>query len=948
MTDLHLLGHKLSFPTYQPTTAWLKHGPFAMWIVRAAKPKMVVELGTHFGYSYFSFCEAVKDAEIATSCFAVDTWQGDEHAGFYDKTVMESVERENRKYINFSRLLRKTFSEALRDIEDSSIDILHIDGRHRYEDVKDDFESWQGKLSKSAIVLFHDTEVVRPDFGVKRYWSELQKTHDTFNFEFQNGLGVLFWGDEHNADIKKLRKSCQDQLFCQLLNNLFLQYSDLNILRSKNFSINEKYEKLRRKTEASAQKISEEMLQQQRLHELMINMNNQPKSELSKARSGSFPKLKNYTQYKAIKLVLKTGLIKNPRTKSRLQRSALKRNPKPSLADYNQAFDSTNIIESSEEKEKGRAQNLSPLSTQAFSAVNKSRLLGYSETLRDFKSLSENLRKSECGVKEMTEATFLLRNNVPSRQGPVCMPGLIRANELPPEDVVIYTSLFGNYDTLPIPFVDKKGYDFVCFTDQDIEVPGWRMERKEPTQANANLSAKLYKLKPHDFFPDHKFSLFVDANTLFLGRIDELVNRWLKPYNFAMWRHPDRDDIFDEAEAVILLSKDDPETISKQMAVYEEAGVLRNAGLYECSFIWRSHFDTKVSGLMNLWWNEVVTHSKRDQTSFYFLAHHIGPKPHVLPNCLGNSRDNCYFSKLPHKSRQFFPLKRLEKPRVAFAYDIESESSGSTLMRSIQLPQLLKDRVSDEAEVIFTSDLSSLKNQLVIVGKRLIDKLSMEDLDRLKKNNAYVVADPVDSVVSSETVSQFDALLSASLKGYYHAETSGLHTHNFLITHHADPRITVGSNPTDALRTGYFGELSNTIGVEELNHLIDYHMVSTNQPSTHWLAELSRYNAHFAVRKFREIDGHKPFTKGFVAAKSKSVIICERNVGDNTYYLGDDYPFYAPSLDFKDLERHIYYVNHEFGSATWNYAMKIMKDIEHRSSEEWITNEFKQFINEIW
>lgn len=948
MTELFLLGHKISFPTYQPTTAWLKHGPFAMWIVRAAKPKKIVELGSHFGYSYFSFCEAVKDSDINTSCFAVDTWQGDEHAGFYDETVLDSVEHENKKYINFSKLLRKTFSEALRDIDDGSIDILHIDGRHRYDDVKEDFESWQCKLSNSAIVLFHDTEVVRPDFGVKQYWNELQQIYDTFNFEFQNGLGVLFWGDGHNADIMELRKVCQDQLLCQLLNYLFLQYSELHILRNKNSSITEKYENVRRNAEASALKASQEILQQHRLHKFLISTNNQLNAELSKARFTAFAKLKNYAQYKAIRLVLKTGLIKSSQTERRLQRSALKRKPKPNLSDYSQAFESTNNIEFIEENDGLRGQDLSPLCTQALVTVNKARLLGYSETLHDFKSFSERLKNSELGTKELAEVSFLVRNNSPSRQGPVCLPNSNRTTESSSEDIVIYTSLFGAYDALPIPCVDKKGYEFVCFTDQDIEVPGWRMERKEPTLSSANLSAKLYKIKPHDFFPNHKFSLFVDANTLFLGRIDELIDRWLKPYNFVMWRHPDRDDIFDEAEAIILHGKDDPEKVSKQMSVYEAAEVSRHSGLYECSFIWRAHFDTEVSGLMNLWWNEIITHSKRDQTSFYFLAHHTGPKPHALPNCLGNSRNNCYFSKLPHRSRPSFALKRLEKPRVAFAYDIGSESSGSTLMRSIQLPQFLQNRISDEAEIIFTSDLSGLKNQLVIVGKRLIEKLTIEDLARLKKDNVYVVADPVDSVVSSDTASHFDALLSASLKGYYHAETSGLHTHNFLITHHADPRIAVDNNPTDMLRTGYFGEFSNTIGMEELSHLIDYHMVTTNQLSTQWLTELSNYNAHFAVRKLREIDGNKPFTKGFVAAKSKSIILCERNVGDNTYYLGDDYPFYVQGLDYGDLERHIFYVNHEFGSPTWNYAIEIMKDIEHRSSEEWIANEFKQFLKEIW
>jgi glycosyltransferase involved in cell wall biosynthesis len=188
------LGIEFSDPTFVPQTSWLGHGPFASWLIRASEPTCVVELGTHHGYSYFSFCQAIAAARMKTKCFAVDTWNGDEHSGFYDQTVFDTVSAENAKYAIFSILVRKNFHEALSEIENGSVDILHVDGRHFYEDVKEDFESWIPKLSTRAIVLFHDTEVREREFGVWRYWAEISETRPSFNFMHQYGLGVLFWG----------------------------------------------------------------------------------------------------------------------------------------------------------------------------------------------------------------------------------------------------------------------------------------------------------------------------------------------------------------------------------------------------------------------------------------------------------------------------------------------------------------------------------------------------------------------------------------------------------------------------------------------------------------------------------------------------------------------------------------------------------------------------------
>jgi GT2 family glycosyltransferase len=173
--------------------AWCGHIPFAAWLMKTLQPDTFVELGTHTGNSYFAFCQAAKEAELNTKCFAVDTWAGDEHAGFYDDSIFSDVFNHNQSnYAEFSSLLRMTFDEALAKFDDGSIDLLHIDGLHTYEAVKHDFESWLPKLRRGAVVLFHDTQVRDRGFGVWRLWEELKQEYPNhIEFEHSHGLGVL-------------------------------------------------------------------------------------------------------------------------------------------------------------------------------------------------------------------------------------------------------------------------------------------------------------------------------------------------------------------------------------------------------------------------------------------------------------------------------------------------------------------------------------------------------------------------------------------------------------------------------------------------------------------------------------------------------------------------------------------------------------------------------------
>jgi hypothetical protein len=200
---LALLANPILDPFFRPAarsglaSAWHTHVPFAQWLVSAARPRLIVELGTHNGISYAAFCETVLQERLATRCYAVDNWAGDDHAGYYDESVYAELRAfHDGRYSAFSELLRMTFDEAREVIGDATVDLLHIDGFHSYDAVCHDFESWMPKLSPRAVVLFHDINVLERGFGVVRFWAEVAARFPSFSFLHGHGLGVLAVGPD--------------------------------------------------------------------------------------------------------------------------------------------------------------------------------------------------------------------------------------------------------------------------------------------------------------------------------------------------------------------------------------------------------------------------------------------------------------------------------------------------------------------------------------------------------------------------------------------------------------------------------------------------------------------------------------------------------------------------------------------------------------------------------
>lgn len=207
-------------------TPWIGHTFFAYDLVSNLKPKIIVELGTHKGTSFYSMVEAIRDEGLDTVAFAVDSWEGDEHAGtpetgYNPREVYEFVKHMLRRFYGRekARMVKKFFADALADFEDNSINILHIDGLHTYEAVKNDYEKWKPKLAEDSVIMFHDISVA--DFGVWKVWEEVKKDYEKelqFEFTHSYGLGVAIKGERYKEIFREALK--EDK-------NFIKHYSDI-------------------------------------------------------------------------------------------------------------------------------------------------------------------------------------------------------------------------------------------------------------------------------------------------------------------------------------------------------------------------------------------------------------------------------------------------------------------------------------------------------------------------------------------------------------------------------------------------------------------------------------------------------------------------------------------------------------------------------------------------
>jgi len=200
---------------------WIGHIPFAYEVVGRLKPRVLVELGTYSGSSFAAFCQAAVASGAPARCYGVDLWEGDVHMGAFDETLYNDIHAYvSSTFPGVATLVRKSFDDAVKDFSDGTIDLLHIDGTHTFEAVRNDFETWLPKMSERGVVLFHDVNVNEQNtgpsaakFGVRKFFDTVKDRYPCIEFDHCWGLGVLVVGSQPAPEVMELVALSADPAF---------------------------------------------------------------------------------------------------------------------------------------------------------------------------------------------------------------------------------------------------------------------------------------------------------------------------------------------------------------------------------------------------------------------------------------------------------------------------------------------------------------------------------------------------------------------------------------------------------------------------------------------------------------------------------------------------------------------------------------------------------------
>ena len=201
---------------------------------------------------------------------------------------------------------------------------------------------------------------------------------------------------------------------------------------------------------------------------------------------------------------------------------------------------------------------------------------------------------------------------------------------------VIYTVIVGGYDdvrSLP-PF---PGWDFVLLTDKKpslwkrlLRRSRWQVRLFDNPGLDLTRYSRLPKLKPHLFFPDYDYSVYIDGNARFERNPTELLEGLNWP-DFAVSEHPFRNNLYDEFSECCRMGYDDPDVFERQKRKYCAAGLSDPAPLYENNLILRRHNEAKIKELGEVWFQELSEQSKRDQLSLPYVCWSNGFSPTTFP-----------------------------------------------------------------------------------------------------------------------------------------------------------------------------------------------------------------------------------------------------------------------------------------------------------------------------
>ena len=194
--------------------------------------------------------------------------------------------------------------------------------------------------------------------------------------------------------------------------------------------------------------------------------------------------------------------------------------------------------------------------------------------------------------------------------------------------VIVYSCMIGNYDNVT-SFNKQRGYDYILFTDQNINNTNWTIFPIPEEVLKLNVSdikkQRYMKIHPHKFFKNYDLSLYIDPNYEITGDLDDYLINTLNPLDHIYIPHLQFGKGMKQAiDKAIEKKLDDVSLLKHVMDRYNQSKLLDKTGIVNAGLIIRKHHTEDCIKLMERWWEEVRDYSHVDNFAFDYAGYMTG------------------------------------------------------------------------------------------------------------------------------------------------------------------------------------------------------------------------------------------------------------------------------------------------------------------------------------
>lgn len=293
---------------------------------------------------------------------------------------------------------------------------------------------------------------------------------------------------------------------------------------------------------------------------------------------------------------------------------------------------------------------------------------------------------------------------------------------------------------------------------------------------------------------------------------------------------------------------------------------------------------------------------------------------------------------------------------IYLIYPRAHRETGSTIMRTFQLHQILKDRCEENIEVL-TLPISNLRlnlfwkfwitsfksEDILIFCKDAIDRIPVKFLEKIQSTGATIAIDYIDKVMASVKYKSADIHIASSDRQYsflnsiYFPDTKIVY-----LPHLGDLRLYKMKQPLDRNdKIFYLGELQNTYIPESFINHVDI-VPYNGKVSTDTLKQIQNYKYQYCIRQPHQntsIVAFKPLTKVMNSIAMSIPPIVSYDLDGITSLLGREYPFMIHSYEEREFNELLEKLN---DSALYQVAVTQMLHLIELYNPEKIAKIFFQ------